>query len=172
MTSSGTVDLSWVEEHAEKTPRSCCVGWKKLLVQAFGSDLQSVSLIELFRRCAGHAEIRSLLYQLAWHLSLQLDVSLAGQVTGKNTHARVVFKWSELKDIMADPDASSHRLAEYVMEGAEMTIGHPVFSISTDNASVKGLMLQNSLIVLPNNLAILCCPCVPRLYLCCVLGSS
>ena len=160
LSTDATVDLSFVEEEAQISLRGPCPGWFKLLLATFGKDLKQVPLLQVFQVAAGRPEMKSLLYQLMWNLSRAIDMGMGGQVTGKQVHSRVVFQWLDIKALLGTPASICRKLAEYVYEGAQLSIGQSVFSISTDKASVKGLSLTNSVIVFPNNLAIVCCPVV------------
>ena len=63
-----------------------------------------------------------------------------------------------LADLFGDTHAIAHRLAEYSLEGVEVSIDKCHMSIATDKGMVKGLPLQNSVIVYNDNTAVVCPP--------------
>lgn len=158
--SDGTMDFSPIEAVATQHDFGHALKWYQSLSKLMGGTLGQLPLLDFFRMTAGINELRPLVVQLLWRLSLHLEASLGAQAQEKCSGVRAVFGWQSAEDAFCDARSIAHRLAEYVFEGAALTRMHPTFSISTDKATVKGLPTQNSVIVLPNNLGIICCPAV------------
>ena len=73
----------------------------------------------------------------------------------------VRFRFSTWRDVV-DTDGLVEHLATYIYNGALATARQTRYrSIATDKAALALMSLQNSVIVLPDGTAILCCPAVP-----------
>lgn len=160
--SDGSMDFSPIEEVAMQHDFGHALKWYRSLSELLGDRLGQMPLSDFLRVAAGVDELRPLVIQLLWRLSLHLEACLGAQAQGKSGGVRVKFGWRSLEDAFSDSRSIAHRVAEYVFEGTALTRAYPTLSISTDNATIKGLPTQNSVIVLPNNLGIICCPAVHR----------
>lgn len=159
LSADGVVDFNFIRRHVrEGSSKGAAAAWFRHFSLEFGSDFGKVDLVRLLQSIAGKKNMLPLLGQLTWRLSTSLEWVLGMQSGKKLASYRVSFAYRELGGLMSSPNEVAHRLYEYVAEGVEATLGHTFMSIGTDKGQVKGLPLQNAVIVLPTNQAIVCCP--------------
>jgi hypothetical protein len=151
--------------------RSCALAgnsvakrWFKHIIKVAGlqESASSIALQDLLAGLVGHESSVSLLGQILWHLSLNLERNLGMQERSSDKGAHVVhFKWTTFDDAL---DGSAHsldrKLAQYVVASVEHSLLHPTFSMATDGGNIGALPLQMSFIVFPDGVAALCCPAV------------
>jgi hypothetical protein len=120
--------------------------------------MRKVQLVEFLKKAWGEKLLQSLIAQLVWGFSKHLDQALARQLQQPELTRRVRFSWVAMDDLFDSTNAIAHKLMEYVVEGAEASIGHHFVSMATDKGIVKGLPLHNSAFVYVNNLCVISPP--------------
>ena len=71
------------------------------------------------------------------------------------------------KAIVVGARDMDEKLVQYMLASVQESTKHTVLSICTDKASGTGLHLQNSLITFGNNVTVVCCPVVVRMFVYC-----
>jgi hypothetical protein len=135
-----------------------CATWLTILAKAFGNELAAVPLLDVLKFGCGHKPLVPLVSQLVHNLALHIEKALGLQVSAGHAHKTVSLKWVALEDIMSDGNAVARRLAEYVASSVEVSACSNILTIATDKASIKALPMTNSVIVYPNNRAVVCFP--------------
>eukprot|EP00971_Amphidinium_carterae_P051781 1019527-Amphidinium_carterae.1 len=103
--------------------------------------------------------------QLCYRASLALQTRLATGVDERGTvQSGIRMCWR--KDEFETGAKLEHKLARYVHNSRTEASGTRCFAIASDKAWCHGLPLQASIIVVPENLAIVACPVVSRLVAC------
>ena len=129
--------------------------WVSSLKKALGKEVpQCMQALDLLKATAGTPAIAALQNQLIWHLSLQLELSLASQANSKAKKLDQVmeFKWNDEGSQVVE-----QKLVTYVLEGMEYGKDQRATFIASDVAPINGLHMHLSLISFPSNV----CFCGP-----------
>ena len=98
----------------------------------------------------------------SWHLSMAVEKAFGDQSQKKaDAHADLPMhmRWKNKEELFHE-NLDAH-LAEYTLSAVEASSGYHTLHIATDKASVNGLPLQASLMVIPSGVMVVAVPQVP-----------
>ena len=96
--------------------------------------------------------------QVCMQLSVRLEKLMGDSVVKNLQLPGITFKWKELTNNAIEGNGLGKILAQYISACRQESKASVVLGMPTDKASVCGLPLQVSTVIMPNNVALLCCP--------------
>ena len=135
--------------------------WVKEIRESCGDELQ-LPLKRLLQVAQDNITLQPMLAQLFWRLGERLEVVvLTGRRKGTcGPDLEVPLDSDEMELTACHPSVQDAHIAKYVYSSVEASRGKDCFSIATDKGQIGGLSLMNSIIVYPDNLAVICPPVV------------
>ena len=153
---NGLIKIDALLECATGQNTGIAVQWVNSLKEFLGNELpECMQALDLIKATAGIPDTVSFQNQLMWHLSLQLELSLASQANSKVKKANQVvgFKWNDNGNQVV-----KQKLVTYIFEGIEYGKNQRTTFIASDAAPINGLHMQLSLISFPNNVCFVAPP--------------
>ena len=159
---SGFLDMSpFLDLWCSPTCPCWALAWRKAFAQHVQIYRQLVGLTALMEAGAKCEKLQPFFGQLAYRIAVELEHRLGAAGKDGASLARIKFAWKHPLD--ANLGLGVERLlVQYNSQGVAACSGHFVFGLPTDKATIAGLPLQMTCVVLPTNIAILCPPGAPQ----------
>ena len=162
VTAEATVDLRPWARMAEQG--DCAVAkhaWDAVRPQL--GSWREVSLKTLMQVCQQRPALQRILAQLLWRLGSRMDfVIMKGRKKGECSDILTVpMDTKEVELTSCSPATQDAYLVKYLYAAVNKSFNQRTFSLATDKATVGGLPIQNTILVYPDNVAVVCPPQAP-----------
>ncbi len=136
----------------------CAATWGR---EVLGLARGDCSLIKLLEVTCSKKKLKGLFSQLVSALGRELENLVKRALKGQEV-SHLEAKHITMANVLERPWALDRQLVQYVESARAATAGRFVMSVCTDKSMVSGHNLQNTAIVLPNNVGIVAPPQVPK----------
>jgi hypothetical protein len=138
------------------------VHWQRHIDKVFRGGAARISLLAFIEKAIGSKPLTALVAQMLWSISLRVEKKFGAQAQGADGSDpnRMRFEWVDWKTMMTRAQDQDRLLCEYVENGRLECENVIHYGMPNDKGHCNTLPLHTAYLIVPSNIAIMCCPIV------------